>query len=189
MTAPSTSARWGRMRGPILAAVVAGAGLRLALPTVFTYLDDERWTFEHVASALRGGGLETLGMPSSTGVRNAPLSVWAFVAVGWLGHVSTPVGLTRGVAVLGLVALIAGLAFLPRLVPTDAEGEAWAWGLVLTSTNPAIVFLERKIWAQSLLPAIDVALLCAWMRRERSAASFAWGLLGPIAGQIHMAGF
>lgn len=181
--------RLGRAGPIVLAALVVGAALRLALPSVFSYLDDEAWTFERVMRAKAGGAWEPLGMPSSRGVKNAGMSVWVFVALGAIGGVATPEGLTRAVAVLAIVAhaLLLGIPLL--LLDREEERRPWVWAFMLAATNPILVFLERKIWAQSVLPIFDVALFVAWMRRERALGSFAWGLVGAVAGQIHMAGF
>ncbi len=173
----------------VLMAVVSGAALRLAVPSVFTYLDDEKWTFERVMSARSGEPWATLGMASSTGVKNAPMSVWAFIFLGTLCRVSTPEGLTAAVAGLAIVAHVAVLAIPFWLTSRREERTIWVWAAVVAMTNPILVFIERKIWAQSVLPIFDVALLCAWMRRETRAGSFAWGVLGAVIGQIHMAGF
>jgi len=52
-----------------------------------------------------------------------------------------------------------------------------------------LVFLERVIWAQSVLPIVQVALIAAWLRRDTRVGAFGWGLAGALVGQIHMAGF
>jgi hypothetical protein len=174
----------------VVVALVCAIGLRLALPSVFSYLGDEAWTFDHVMGAKKGEPWATLGMPSSRGVKNPAMSVWVFIILGWLGGVTTPEGLTRAVAVLALVAH-AALLFIPLRILKDKADEAkpWLWAFVLTATNPIVVFLERKIWAQSVLPIFMAILFIAWMRREKLAGSFVWGLVGALVGQIHMAGF
>jgi hypothetical protein len=174
----------------VIAALAIGAVLRLSLPTVFSYLGDEAWTFDSVQHTRDGTApWPALGMPSSRGVKNAPMSVWVFVVLGTIGQVSTPEGLTRAVAVLAILAHVALLAIPISILKEDPDAKAWLWAIVLTATNPILVFLERKIWAQSVLPIFDVALLVAWLRRETRGGAFAWGAIGALVGQIHMAGF
>jgi hypothetical protein len=131
------------------------------------------------------------------------MSVWVFIVLAAVGRVATPEGLTRAVALLALVAHVGILAIPAWLVAKDGtsparperdrnleqERAAWTWAFALTMTNPILVFLERKIWAQSVLPIFDVVLLSAFLLRRTRAGSFVWGLVGAIVGQIHMAGF
>jgi hypothetical protein len=174
----------------VLLAGAIGVLLRLALPDQVQYLGDEAWTFRHVQDVRNGGAWESIGMPSSRGVRNPGMSVWAFVIVGMLGQVTSPAGLTRGVAVAAILGHALMLAIPLHVLPRDSrDRKVWIWAFILCATNPILVFLERKIWAQSLLPIIQVGMLIAWMRRETRVGAFFWGLLGAIAGQIHMAGF
>src|SRR5262249_41134720 len=146
----------------------------------------------HVQNARHGGGWGELGMPSSRGVKNAPMSVWAFIILASVTRADTPEGLTRAVAALAVVAQIALVFLVMTSFGSDRDREdrrAWLWAAILSSTNPILVFLERKIWAQSVLPIFDVALLAAFFRRDTRLGAFSWGALGAIVGQIHMAGF
>jgi hypothetical protein len=177
------------MTALVVGALVAGVALRLALPSVITYLHDEDWTVRHVNAARSGEAWAALGMPSSRGVRNAGMSVWVFIALGLVSFASTPEGLTRAVAVLAIGAHTAALLIPLKLVANEQERRAWIWAIVLTMTNPILVFLERKIWAQSVLPIFDVVMIAAWMRRDTRAGAFVWGFVGALVGQIHMAGF
>lgn len=183
--APSLRARFGGLLPLVVTSLLVGAALRLAWPDDIHYLGDEAWTFARV----RDGAWESLGMPSSRGLKNAGMSVWVFVALGKLGGVSTPAGLTRCVAVLALVAHALLLVIPLRFVDDEKERRAWLWAIALAATNPILVFLERKIWAQSVLPIFMTGIIIAWMRRDTRGGAFAWGVLGAIIGQIHMAGF
>ncbi len=174
----------------LVIAVVLGVVVRLAYPDDIHYLGDEAWTFRHVQEAKNGGDWAPLGMPSSRGVRNAGMSVWVFIVLGIVGQASTPPGLTRAVAVLALIARVVALAIPFWVLKDDAkEKRTWMWAIALTLTNPILVFLERKIWAQSVLPIFMVLLLLGWFRRDTKVGAFGWGLLGAVIGQIHMAGF
>lgn len=181
--------RLGGLLPLVLAALIVGAVLRLVWPDDIHYLGDEAWTFRHVQAARNGEPWETLGMPSSRGLKNAGMSVWTFIVLGILGGASTPAGLTRCVAVLALVAHVAMLAIPVWLVDDERDRRAWIWATVLAATNPILVFLERKIWAQSVLPIFMIGLFVGWLRRDRRGGAFAWGILGALVGQIHMAGF
>jgi hypothetical protein len=128
-------------------------------------------------------------MSSSRGLRNAGMSLWVFIVLGKVGGASTPAGLTRCVAVLGLLAHALLLVVPLRLTSDDKERRAWLWAIMLAVTNPILLFLERKIWAQSVLPIFMTGIVIAWMRRDTRPGAFAWGALGAIIGQIHMAGF
>lgn len=173
----------------VIAALVSGLVLRLALPGHFTFLGDEAWTFDHVQDARHGGSWSTLGMPSSRGVKNAGMSVWVFILLGIVGDVSTPAGLTRAVAMFALLGH-AMMLLVPRwIVKDENEKQTWLWAFVLAATNPILVFLERKIWAQSVLPFFQMGLILAWMRRDTRVGAFVWGVLSAIVGQIHMGGF
>jgi hypothetical protein len=177
--------RFGGLLPLVVAAFVIGTFLRLVWPDDIHYLGDESWTFEHVQS----GAWEPLGMPSSRGLKNAGMSVWVFIVLGKLGGVTTPAGLTRCVAVLALVAHALLLVVPVRFVDDDEDRRAWLWAIILAVTNPILLFLERKIWAQSVLPIFMTGIIIGWMRRDTRGGSFAWGALGAVIGQIHMAGF
>jgi hypothetical protein len=182
---PGVRARFGGLLPIVVAAFIIGAFLRLVWPDDIHYLGDESANFAHA----RDGAWEPLGLTSSRGLKNAGMSVWVFIVLGKLGGVSTPAGLTRCVAVLGLVAHALLLVVPLRLVDNEKERRTWLWAVVLAVTNPILLFLERKIWSQSVLPIFMVGIVVAWMRRETRGGSFAWGVLGALIGQIHMAGF
>lgn len=178
-------ARLGNLLPLVVAAFVIGLLLRLVWPNDIHYLGDESWTFTHV----RDGPWEPLGMPSSRGLRNPGMSLWVFMVLGKIGGVSTPAGLTRCVALLGLLGHALLLVIPLRLVDDEGDRKTWLWAIILSVTNPILVFLERKIWAQSVLPIFMAGIILAWMRRDTRRGAFAWGMLGAVIGQIHMAGF
>lgn len=170
-------------------ALLLGAVLRLVWPSDIHYLGDEDWTFNHVNATLRDGAWDPLGMPSSRGLKNPGLSIWVFVLLGKVAGASTPAELTRGVALLGVAANALLLVIPLRLVERERDRRTWLWAIVLASANPIVVFLERKIWAQSVLPIFMVVTIIAWMQRRSRPWAFVWGLTGVLLGQIHMAGF
>lgn len=187
MTVPTKSAA-PLVRFAIFALAI-GAALRLVWPLDIHYLGDEDWTFRHVQATLRDGSWDVLGMPSSRGLKNPGLSVWVFVILGKVAGASTPAELTRGVALLGVLANALLLVIPLRLVRCERDRRVWLWTIVLVSTNPILVFLERKIWAQSVLPIFMAVTIIAWMLRRSRSWAFTWGVTGALLGQIHMAGF
>lgn len=168
----------------LLAALLAGAALRLAYPRDIEYKEDERWMTQR---AVRGP-VPMIGMPSGAGLRNPGLSVWAFVGLARLTGADGPVELARRVQALNVLAL-AMVVLGALLLVRPEEREPWLWAGALAAVNPLAVLLHRKIWAQSLLPALSAAFVLAWMRRDRRAAAFLWGLVGALLGQVHMSGF
>ena len=199
MTATTMTARarprssWALSADPLVrfavVALLVGAFLRLVWPEDIHYLGDEDWTFRHVQASLRDGSWDALGMTSSRGLKNPGLSVWVFVMLGKVAGASTPAELTRGVALLGVAANALLLVVPLRLVDCERDRRAWLWAIILASTNPILVFLERKIWAQSVLPIFMVVTIIAWMQRRSRSWAFVWGVTGALLGQIHMAGF
>lgn len=192
MTAGPAAARTTSSAALLRFAIIAlaiGAALRLVWPFDIHYLGDEDWTFRHVQATLRDGSWDVLGMPSSRGLKNPGLSIWVFVILGKVAGASTPADLTRGVALLGVIANTLLLVIPLRLVDCERDRRAWLWTVILTSTNPILLFLERKIWAQSVLPIFMTVTIIAWMQRGSRRSAFTWGVAGALLGQIHMAGF
>ncbi len=129
-----------------------------------------------------------LGMPSGAGgVRNPGLSVWVFVGLAKITGVTTPVGLARVVQGVNCLALVALGIFALRFA--GAERRIWLWALNLAALSPTAILLQRKIWAQSVLPLICVLMLMAWWRRGTFFGAFGWAGLCLLAAQIHMTGF
>jgi hypothetical protein len=89
---------------------------------------------------------------------------------------------------LNVLALAALLWFVLRCVQSG-EREPWLWAVGLASVNPMAIQLQRKIWAQSMLPLLCVATLVGWWHRARAWGAFLWGSVGVLLGQIHMSGF
>jgi len=172
----------------VLVSVAAGIGLRLTHPGDIEYKADERYTFEHTESVLNGGAWPDVGMPMSVGPPNPGMSVWVFVALGRVGGHRTPPELARAVQWLNILALVAFIAFAVAAVPR-AQAEPWLWAAALWAVNPLSIMLERKIWAQSVLPIFTVAVIAAWSYRRRWIGSFLFAVAVVLAGQIHMTGW
>jgi len=171
----------------LCAALAAGAVMRVIHPGDIEYKDDERYTFGEVQRVLHGGSLPALGMPMSVGPANPGMSIWIFVALGWITGAETPPQLARAVQAVNVIAL-GGLVALACFVIAADRRETWLWAAALWAVNPLAIVLERKIWAQSVLPIFTVALVAAWLQRRRPLGSLLAGVLAAVAAQIHMSG-
>jgi hypothetical protein len=167
-----------------LLSLAAGAALRLSWPTDMEFKGDEQYVFARTQL----GAWPSLGMPSSVGVPNPGMSVWAFVLLARAFDVTTPIGLARAVMAMNVAALALLFTFAMTLVD-ESERERWLWALSLVAVSPLAVLRERKIWAPSIFPALAVIFWAAFWRRDRRSGAFVWGLVGVLLGQIHMSGF
>jgi hypothetical protein len=171
-----------------LAAVLLGCWLRLASPLEIEYKGDEAFMFGRSQHVGVDEPWPALGMASGAGgVRNPGLSIWIFAGLAKLTGATTPVGLARAVQVLNCLALGALGLFALRFA--GAERRAWLWALNLAALSPTGILLQRKIWAQSVLPLLCVLLLMAWWRRRTFWGATLWAALALIAAEIHMTGF
>ena len=167
-----------------LLSLAAGAALRLSWPGDMEFKGDEQYVFARTQL----GNWPSLGMPSSVGVPNPAMSVWAFVLLARAFGITTPTGLGLAVMGMNVGALALLFAFAMRIVD-ESERERWLWALALVAVSPLAVLRERKIWAPSIFPALAVIFWAGWWRRDRRAGAFVWGLVGVLLGQIHMSGF
>src|SRR5438132_9569757 len=165
----------------------SAAALRLAWSGDIEYKGDERYMFEQTARPLTDAW-PRVGMASGVGIANPGLSVWTFLVLSRLFGANTPPGLARAVQITNIAALVALWWLAVRGVQRD-ERASWLWATALAAVNPIAVLVQRKIWAQSLLPIFCVALLACWFRRDRRSGAFGWGALGGWIGQVHMTGF
>ena len=170
---------------PLLALGI-GAGLRLAWPADIEFKADEIWIYEHARSLVQGAPWPWSGMPTSIGPPFPGLSLWVFGLLARLSGATTPPELARAVQVWNIVALVA-LAVFARYVVDKRDRESWLWATALWAVNPVSIILERKIWLPSVLPLPSVIFIIAWWHRRHPAAAFAWGLVGALMSQIHIA--
>ncbi len=180
-------------RRPVLVAVtvlaiLAGALLRNAWAEDMEWKKDEQRMFDDALRVAHGAPWPWVGMRSGVGTANPGMSLWIFAGLARLGHVETPTELARAVIVMNTLAL-ALLALFAAARTDEDEREEWLWATALACVSPSGVQLQRKIWAQSVLPLLSLATLTAWWYRRRRAGAFGWGLLGACLGQIHMSGF
>jgi hypothetical protein len=171
-------------------ALLLGVCLRLVWLEDIEFKADEHYMMLRALHAGKDEPWPWLGMPSSITLRNPGLSIWTFVALARIGAVTTPVGLSRAVAILDSLAALLFGAFAFRIVREPSERRIWLYALALAAANPYLILMQRKIWAQSVMPIFLVAFFAGWWRKDRAwSGAFAWGLFGALLGQVHMAGF
>lgn len=167
-------------------ALAGGAALRLSFPYDIEWKSDERWTLFHAQAMIAGGVWPPVGMGSSIGAPNPGLSLWVFAGIIELFGAHNGPELARAVQTLNILALLAFTGFAFVAVPR-ARREPWLWAVCLWALNPVAILFERKIWPPSVLPLGMVALLWAWRYRRHFAAAVAWGVLGALMAQVHVA--
>jgi len=116
------------------------------------------------------------------------MSVWVFAILAKATGAHTPIELARAVQLLNCAALtlLFGFAFTRK---DEDEQTVWFWTAALAAVDPLGIILQRKIWAQSVLPIFAWALFLAWRARSSLIGSLCWGVAGALLGQIHMSGF
>ena len=172
-----------------IAAFFIGASLRFSYPEDIEYKHDERWMFETTQAVAGGAELPVVGMPSSQGIANPGLSVWAFIGLQKVSGAKTPVQLAQAVQAVNVAAILLLLLFIALAVP-PRERAGWVWGAGLVCVSPLSVLFHRKIWAQSVLPLFAMVFIVGWWYRKKHwSAAFVWGATGALLGQVHMAGF
>src|SRR5882724_11435853 len=172
----------------LLVSVAIGIVFRLIWLEDMEYKGDEAWTFTHVQAFWQTRHLPLLGMPSSTGLPNAGMSLWVFLAISSILPTDDPLALTRGVQLMNVAAILLLAIFALKGIERP-EREPWLWSVALVSVNPLAVLFSRKIWAQDTLPLFTVGMLVGWWYRHRWWGAFLWGLVGAFLGQIHLGGF
>jgi hypothetical protein len=185
-----SEAPWSTRRVALLAAasIVLGAAFRFAWSSDIEFKADESYMFDRTQRVGVSEPWPAVGMPSGVGTRNPGMSVWFFVVLARVLRAATPPELAFGVMALNVAALALAFLFTLRTVD-EPRREEWLWAIALVATNPFAVLLQRKIWAQSVLPLFVVLFWIGWWRRDRLWGAFGWGLVGALLGQIHMSGF
>jgi len=167
--------------------MMLGAFMRLVWLEDMEWKGDERLMYHVSQKVPITGEWPTLGMPSGAGgIPNPGLSMWVFVAAG---HFFTdPVKITRVVAILNIIALLAlFLLILFRVAPK--QKEIWYWGLAFACVSPMAILFSRKLWANDLLPFFAIFVIIGSAYRHKRCGALLWGVAGALVGQIHMSGF
>lgn len=169
-------------------AFVVAAVLRLTWTEDMEYKGDERFMFGQSQVIGVTEPWPELGMPSGVGLRNPGMSIWIFAILAKVVGAKTPLALDQAIIFMNIGAFALLILFAYRIVPAK-EREAWLWAGALAAVSPLAVLLQRKIWAQSVLPIFCVLFLIGWFRRDRYWGAILWGIIGAVLGQIHMSGF
>jgi len=171
----------------LAASLLLGIAFRNLWLADMEWKSDERTMFE---ASQRLGVSEPwpwTGMQSGVGLPNPGMSLWAFAGLARVSGARDPLTLARAVTILNSAALALLLLFA-LLRPEAGERPAWLWATGLAAVNPGAVQLQRKIWAQSILPAFCLATVYGWWNRRTRWGAFLWGAIGACLGQIHMSG-
>jgi hypothetical protein len=181
-----------RSPSPVVAAfavlcVALGVAFRLVAVEDMEWKADAQLAWSYAETVGRTASWPWTGMRSGVGTPNPGMSIWCFVGLARAVGARDPLDLARAIQGANALALVALLAFAFTRAPGEREG--WLWAAALAAVNPGDVQLQRKIWAQSMLPLLGMAFLWAWWHRRRPLGAFAWGAVGAALGQIHMSGF
>lgn len=148
----------------LVAILILAAALRLGMPGVVEFRQDEANLSRLALDMARGRSFPLLGIDSSVGIRNTPMSVYVMVPPFVLS--SDPILATSYVGLLNVVAVLLTYLLARRYYGPPAALVA---GL-LYAVGPWAVAYSRKIWAQELLPPFVLLTV-------------ATGLLGFVEGR------
>ena len=141
-------------------AILFGVVVRLVWPSDMEWKGDEQYLFFHATGS---DPFPWLGQASSVGTHNPGMSIWVYSAMVKVLGISTPVGLVRCVMWVNVLALLALLLFVIKVVPAR-QREPWLWATALLAVNPVAILFSRKLWVQCVLPPFvrgDAARLVA----------------------------
>lgn len=172
------------LAGVLLLAVA----LRMVAPGISEFKYDEAVLSRMALDVARGKSFPLLGMGSSVGIPNLPVSVWLYAVPYFFS--ADPILATLFTGALNVIAVAMTWALARRYFgPWAAIAAA-----LLYAASPWGVIYSRKIWAQNLLPPFVVAMVGAGMigfLEERQEDSDRWRiahlLLLPVMVGIHYA--
>ncbi|MBI2711849.1 MAG: hypothetical protein HYX41_03140 [Bdellovibrio sp.] len=165
-----------------------GALLRLIWGLDIEYKYDEQFMFEQSQTREFWEAWFHSGMLAGVQIPNPGLSIAVFVALAKIFGATTPPELAQAVQILNTLALFFLAWFAFSQVEKQVR-ESWLWGTALVCVSPIAVLLQRKIWAQSVLPLFCMTLIFGWHWRNKRWGAFLWGVIGALVGQIHLSGF
>jgi hypothetical protein len=159
--------------------------LRLSFPEVIEFKRDEANLSLLALELARGEHFPLLGILSSVGIPNSPISVYLFAIPYFFS--SNPVIATLFVGVLNVLTVLLVYLLVRRYYAWWVAGLA----ALLYAVSPWAIIYSRKIWAQNLLPVFVVGLLfvavIGLLDRKRWAQILILPLLSLVA-QIHYSG-
>src|SRR5690606_37232666 len=160
----SRYAPYARWELALLAAILLLAGaLRMGAPGITEFKRDEANLSRLALDLAQGSDFPLLGISSSVGIPNPPISAYLFALPYALD--STPLLATVFVGALNVLAV--ALTWLLMRRAFDARPALIA--ALLYAASPWAVLFSRKIWAQDLLPpfVVGAVLLGIMGFRER----------------------
>lgn len=164
--------------------LLVGVLLRLIWLQDMEWKADEKLMYTLAKSAYEKGAIPDLGMPSGVGLPNAGFSIVPFAIL--YAFSTDPVLMTLGVALVNCIALLLFLTIALRL---PQRKEEFVCGIGLLSVNLLMVLYSRKLWAQDLLPIFMAGIWYMHIQRRFLLSLVGMGLLGVLAGQLHISGF
>src|SRR5258708_31321204 len=175
-TAPPRLAEWIALAAILILAAI----LRLGAPGVVEFKTDEANLSERALDLVRGRDVPLLGIDSSVGVPNSPVSIYILTIPFAIS--SNPLVVTQFIGLLNVIAVGLLCAIARRYYGPLAAIVA---GL-LFAISPWAVIYSRKIWAQDMLPVFILLTLgpglLGFVEGKRRAHLFHLPLL-PIPGQ------
>ncbi len=184
---PSPAGIWRYPLLIALAALAAGAVLRLIWLGDMEWKSDEVWMYQKSVEVAKGGPIPLIGMPSGAGgIVNPGLSVWVFAGLSLVSN--SPVAMAAWVAILNILALIFFLILVMLRLPEDEKAN-WLWAIAFTAISVLPILFSRKIWAQCLLPPFAFLVLLGHFYRHKIWGALTFGFFGALIGQLHMSGF
>ncbi len=168
--------------------LLLAAALRMGAPGVSEFKLDEARLSTLALDMARGRHFPLLGIGSSVGIPNLPLSVWLFALPYALS--ADPTVATLYVGLLNVLAVALTWALTRRYFGPQAALVA----ALMYTASPWGVIYSRKIWAQNLLPPFVVLTVGTGLiglleegRPRRGAWQAAHFLLLAVTVQIHYA--
>jgi hypothetical protein len=166
----------------LLGILLLAAFLRFTAPGVVEFKRDEANLSYLALDFARGHSLPLLGISSSVGIPNSPLSVYVF-SIPYL-ITSDPIVATQFVGLVNVIAVLL-IYLLTRRYYGAGAGLLTA---LLYAVSPWGVIYSRKIWAQDLLPPFALATLLTGMLAFVDGKRWAQWLCLPllsITAQVH----
>lgn len=157
------------------------AFLRLHALDLVEFKVDEATAVDR-AQRLLDGAWATVGLTSSVGARNPPFFIYLLAIP--LGLRDDPLAATAFIGVLAVVAV----GFTYVVLRSRFGSLVGLAAAAFFATAPWAVLYGRKIWAQDVLPIVDVSLLwCLFvvLERQRSRAVLLVPVLTCLAFQLN----
>jgi len=182
LTVESCLPAW--IRGALAIIIAAGLLLRVILPDVTVFCEDQAHACA-LAEDIADGHWETGGLINSGGFRNLPGFAYLLAAV-W-SVVPSPTALLQFVGVVNVIALLFSAYLIRHWFGTSS---AW-WSAAFLASAPWAIHYSRWIWAQHLL--FPAAILVYWFLGRWLSKGKRWSVCGLILAltvlvQIHLIG-